>query len=1032
MARFWTALAIALISLITLPIFAKTEDTAGLIPYTTNDNELIYLENNRKPALYTGDFGDCLGTQKSSLNLDRFDAALYIDNMTITFHISGDSNLTSEAVMLYLGVYAYGESRFDIAWNPCGTDQTSLCPVKSTVPIEISAQIPLGPADVVGIPNIAYSIPDFEGQAILRIFANSTQSQIACYSAVVTNGATFRQPESVGSILGIFALIAIVASIATSVYGQNVPEMRTHYAHSLSVLVVFAVYHHIYFTGALSMNWPSVLVAFWSNYAWSAGMIYTSGMQDSLSKFMGKYSGDTLAVGAAATGAYAPNVGGGYDIHKIYKRAMNATLMKRELAPVQLKSGLNLVKRSLINSTSGYKYYGSKARTGLPLPGNFSGFAGTLSQQDIPAANALLTGLIWLLICILIVAGSITIFKFVVDGLSRFKVLKTERLNFFRAHWMRYVTAAVLRICYIAFFMMTFLTIFQFTYDGAPGAIAIGAIIFVLFLLGIFGIVGYACYYRMRKGTWVSEKDVIFAERSKSLKYIPWYHFYRGSKVQDSDKVFSQQFPSWRISRNPEESETPVHDDEDYILKFGWLASRFRRSRWWFFALWAVYEFVRACFLGGASGHALVQVFCLLIIEFVAFMVIVKLKPYEGQRLNIVMVYLLGFSKVTTVALSAAFDIDFNIARIPATAIGIIIIVIQGLLTIALLICIVLSAISSYFSITRNREQIRPRRWMPYRERYFAHIQQAATDRPKTPPPLEPVMELPQIPKEPYFSVNSVKRMAKIEDEDAEFQKDILNDPRNEASDIDLLEGSVLPAGPSTGLKRTGSIANSMRSNMSRMSGSSLPYGAVVHRGSWSTRDFQQYQNESSTDVRYERYSRGGYAPGLETAYVKSPSVPISRHSSRESIRARSLKDNSLIDIPPTGSRTSAPSSPVHGSFPHNSLPNSKPSSPLATSFPASALAGPPPSADYAPAEFSTSAVATPDSNVSTPPLDTTNLLPRPQTPVGRIKSPLANMSTRSSPSTPPHSPSSPSRRFRSTSSRQGKRGESIDEDRAH
>jgi ABC-type uncharacterized transport system ATPase subunit len=53
---------------------------------------------DRYPALYTGNFGDCMGGQ-SLLNLTSFDAAYYADNMTVLFNIAGSSNLRNESLM---------------------------------------------------------------------------------------------------------------------------------------------------------------------------------------------------------------------------------------------------------------------------------------------------------------------------------------------------------------------------------------------------------------------------------------------------------------------------------------------------------------------------------------------------------------------------------------------------------------------------------------------------------------------------------------------------------------------------------------------------------------------------------------------------------------------------------------------------------------------------------------------------------------------------------------------------------------------
>lgn len=133
-------------------------------------------------------------------------------------------------------------------------DVDSLCPLNASVPIIGRANIPVSTSDVSGIPSIALVIPDFEGQAILRVYSNATQTQIACFAAEMQNGASFSHPAAVGSVLGLFTFVAVMASFATAIYGVSVPHIRTHYAHSLSVLVVFEVFQAVFFSGALSLN----------------------------------------------------------------------------------------------------------------------------------------------------------------------------------------------------------------------------------------------------------------------------------------------------------------------------------------------------------------------------------------------------------------------------------------------------------------------------------------------------------------------------------------------------------------------------------------------------------------------------------------------------------------------------------------------------------------------------------------------------------------------------------------------------------
>ncbi|KAL9115628.1 MAG: hypothetical protein Q9187_007219 [Circinaria calcarea] len=110
------------LSLVSILSFTQTvlAQNATYITASDADGNIVYLDNDRQPALYTQNFGDCLGD--SLLNVTRFDAAYYVDNMTVTFHMEGSTALTNESLMMYIGVFAYGESRFDLTFNPCSAN----------------------------------------------------------------------------------------------------------------------------------------------------------------------------------------------------------------------------------------------------------------------------------------------------------------------------------------------------------------------------------------------------------------------------------------------------------------------------------------------------------------------------------------------------------------------------------------------------------------------------------------------------------------------------------------------------------------------------------------------------------------------------------------------------------------------------------------------------------------------------------------------------------------------------------------------
>jgi hypothetical protein len=406
-------------------------------------------------------------------------------------------------------------------------------------------------------------------------------------------------------------------------------------------------------------------------------------------------------------------------------------------------------------------------------------------------------------------------------------------LNVFRKHWLWFVAGAVLRCCYIAFFMIMFLSMFQLTFGGAHASKALAGAILAIFLVGLGATCVLALWYRTRLEPLpeIPEQASPDSEASEKTVTSAWFRMDSERSLAKQPEVELRPRKTWLQQHLPiaQSGRIHPHDSPSYTMKFGWLASRFRRSKWWFFAFWLVYELVRAAFYGGAARHALTQVFGLLAWEIVSLLAIVLMRPFESNRLNLVMVYLLGFSKVTTIALASAFDERFGLDRIMCTVLGVVIIVIQGILTICLFLAITIGAISSYMSVKRYHETIKPRVLLGPRERYFAHINQKATDKPKPPPPPPPPE--PERPKEPYFQVSTVRRQPKIEDDDTH------PNVKDEEAEIMSQRNSVM-AEPEKDHPASVSRTTSMRS---RTSMSNLPYGARPHRMSWSTRDFQNF-----------------------------------------------------------------------------------------------------------------------------------------------------------------------------------------------
>lgn len=92
----WASVSFLILSLLSLihPTFAAEQK---YVQYTTDDGQTVDLADDRKPALYTQNFGDCLGS--SLINVTRFDAAYYKDNMTVLFHLEGNTAVANESLI---------------------------------------------------------------------------------------------------------------------------------------------------------------------------------------------------------------------------------------------------------------------------------------------------------------------------------------------------------------------------------------------------------------------------------------------------------------------------------------------------------------------------------------------------------------------------------------------------------------------------------------------------------------------------------------------------------------------------------------------------------------------------------------------------------------------------------------------------------------------------------------------------------------------------------------------------------------------
>ena len=603
--------------------------------------------------------------------------------------------------------------------------------------------------------------------------------------------------------------------------------MRMHHAHSLPSFVVWETFQSIFLSGALSVEWPASLTAWWANFSWSSGVISIPSLVKTISNFAG-VTGDKIRIGDAA--AEVVRLGGGQVVRILARGEAKTVTEEEEVEPYVYN----------------YTYSAGHIVPGVPLPATRMGFAATLAEHRVPVADVFILSLIWFLVAVGAVIMAIGGLKVFLEGLGKAKKIKEDRLAYFRSHWLGYLGHALMRTLVAAFFVVLTLAMYQFTMRISTGAVAVAAVMFIVMVCVLSLPVAFVCLLRVRGGKIVVGKDKVVFYYACVLQVLPWVFCIRESTIKQHALEVRQLFsiPFFRVQHIDSKPERlTVHTDQTLIKRFGWITARYRRSRWWYLVLHIAYQFCRAAFLGGGWQNPHAQIYGLLVIDCLAFATGVFLRPFESTRNNVMAVWVLGLNKIITTAISIRFLPGNNLDRKAAARLGLAIIIIQALTVVTLLILIVLSCLSTWLSLMRNREEMDPDWLEPTRARYFYDIEEKAQD--SSEPWKRPGVKClnhkePTPPPTPRFSVNMVRRNPKIEDEDEDAppspSKLVVNRTDDACSNTEegdhLDPDNDLPTGARSGRhSRTSSVH-------SRYSVGSLPRGARPYRASWSSRDF--------------------------------------------------------------------------------------------------------------------------------------------------------------------------------------------------
>ena len=510
-------------------------------------------------------------SKDASIKVDNVDIQYDRSNNIVTFDVSGSSD-KEQNVTASLIVTAYGRQVYQKDFDPCdqSTKVDQLCPVPARSFFARGNQtIPSNYASM--IPSIAFSIPNVDAQATMKLKAKDGGEELACIQSNINNGKTIQikaLPYAAATIAGAALLLSGLSAIGAG--GQ--PGSTSA---SPSFTQVFGFFQTVATTGMYSVNYPSVVRSWSTNFAFSTGLITWNGLQTSIDNFRQSTGGNLthMSVQYLHNATLVFNDGS----------SNNSTVARRAVG--HALNGLRLMLREDLETGSGDNSTGKPSKTTEFA----SGIKAYSEQLMIPSANTFMTVLLIFSIVIATICVSILLFKVILETWALIGKFPKSLTRFRKEYWF-IMARTITNLILLLYGVWTLYCVFQFTHGDSWAAKLLAAL-----TLGIFtAVLGF---YILR--------IYMIVQKSKKL----------------------------------EGDASALYEDKSTWLKYRIFYENYKKGYYWLFVPAIVYMFAKGCVLAAGDGHGTFQTAGQLIIESLMLIVLLWSRPYNtksGNWINLV------------------------------------------------------------------------------------------------------------------------------------------------------------------------------------------------------------------------------------------------------------------------------------------------------------------------------------------------------------------------------------------------------------
>lgn len=151
----------------------------------------------------------------------------------------------------------------------------------------------------------------------------------------------------------------------------------------------------------------------------------------------------------------------------------------------------------------------------------------------------------------------------------------------------------------------------------------------------------------------------------------------------------------WSLAQKYKKMEgdtSALYDNKEIWRKYSIFYENYKKSYWWIFVPAIIYMFARGCVIAGADGHGLAQAAGQLIVESILLVILLWARPFSLKSGNWINIFI-QVVRVLSVVCILVFVEELGVAQTTKTVTGLVLVVMQAVLTGVLAILIAVNAI---------------------------------------------------------------------------------------------------------------------------------------------------------------------------------------------------------------------------------------------------------------------------------------------------------------------------------------------------